>query len=227
MRHLLLAAIVIVMVNTSVFAQDTKARLAALKPADFPTQPIELVVVYPAGGGMDYTARLLAKYMEKHFDQKVIVNNRTGGAGMIGHNYLATQAKNDGYTLGVVANTLWADSLLRANNRWTYKDFEPIAFLNYDPLTWAVSTDGALKDKTLKQIIDDAKAKPGAMRVAVLAGNTAEMLVENVELASGAKFTKVPFQGGGHQELRPLSEATSKSASPTPPNIAATWKPER
>ncbi|MDB5510630.1 MAG: hypothetical protein JWR08_113 [Enterovirga sp.] len=194
-RHLLAACAALVWTGAAL-AQDGKAKLAALKPADFPTQPIELTVVYPAGGGMDYTGRLLAKFMEKHFDAKVIVNNRTGGAGMIGHNYLATQAKPDGYTLGVVANTLWADSLLRANGRWTYKDFEPIAFLNYDPLTWAVATDGPLKDKPLKQIVEDAKAKPGATRVAVLAGNTSEMLVENVELLTGAKFTKVPFQGG-------------------------------
>ena len=80
---------------------DAKAELAKLKPKDFPTGPIEYTVVYPAGGGMDVTARLLAKYVEKWSGDKIVVNNRTGGAGMVGHAYLATQAKPDGYTVGV------------------------------------------------------------------------------------------------------------------------------
>ena len=75
---------------------DAKAELARLKPSDFPSAPIEYTVVYPAGGGMDVTARLLAKYVEKWSDHRIIVNNRTGGAGMVGHAYLATQAKPDG-----------------------------------------------------------------------------------------------------------------------------------
>ena len=75
---------------------DPKAELAKLKPKDFPTGPIEYTVVYPAGGGMDVTARLLAKYVEKWSGDKIVVNNRTGGAGMVGHAYLATQAKPDG-----------------------------------------------------------------------------------------------------------------------------------
>ena len=49
-------------------AQDPKA----IKPKDFPTQPIEYVVVYPAGGGMDVTARLLAKYVEKATGDKIL-----------------------------------------------------------------------------------------------------------------------------------------------------------
>ncbi|MEO7402082.1 MAG: hypothetical protein ABIU95_00270, partial [Burkholderiales bacterium] len=71
---------------------EIKASIAKLKPKDFPSQPIEFTVVYPAGGGMDINGRLLAKYFEKWTSEKSIVNNRTGGAGMVGHTYLATQA---------------------------------------------------------------------------------------------------------------------------------------
>ena len=93
---------------------DPKADLAKLKPKDFPTQPIEFTVVYPAGGGMDVSARLLAKHVENLTGDRILVNNRTGGAGMVGHSYLATQAKPDGYTVGVVASLLWGDAMLRA-----------------------------------------------------------------------------------------------------------------
>src|SRR6516164_8535993 len=123
---------------------DAKAELARLKPNDFPTAPIEYTVVYPAGGGMDVTARLLAKYVEKWSNDRIIVNNRTGGAGMVGHAYLATQAKPDGYTVGIIANLMWGDAMLRAQGRWTYADLEPIGYLNSDALTWVGPTEEAI-----------------------------------------------------------------------------------
>jgi tripartite-type tricarboxylate transporter receptor subunit TctC len=174
-------------------AQDPKA----VKPKDFPTQPIEYVVVYPAGGGMDVTARLLAKYVEKATGDKILVNNRTGGAGMVGHTYLATQAKPDGYTVGVLANLVWGDAMLRAQGKWAYTDLEPIGYLNTDALTWVGPADGPLKGKSLKEILQIAKDKPGTIRIATVPGSMWEYLVEQVEAASGAKFLRVPFQGGG------------------------------
>src|SRR5260370_11102034 len=111
---------------------DPKAELVRLKPTDFPTAPIEYAVVYPAGGGMDVTARLLAKYVEKWSDHRVIVNNRTGGAGMVGHAYLATQAKPHGYTVGIIANLMWGDAMLRAQGLRTSTDLEPLRHLNSD-----------------------------------------------------------------------------------------------
>jgi len=195
-------------VKRSVFALALAAAVAApvaaqtgdpkaVKPKDFPTQPIEYVVVYPAGGGMDVTARLLAKYVEKSTGDKILVNNRTGGAGMVGHTYLATQAKPDGYTVGVLANLVWGDAMLRAQGKWAYTDLEPIGYLNSDALTWVGPTDGPLKGKTLKEILQIAKDKPGTIRVATVPGSMWEYLVEQVEAASGAKFLRVPFQGGG------------------------------
>ena len=171
--------------------------LAKLKPKDFPTQPIEFTVVYPAGGGMDVTARLLAKYVEKVSGERIIVNNRTGGAGMIGHSYLATQAKPDGHTVGVLANLVWGDAMLRAQGRWTLADLEPIGYLNTDALTWVGRTEGPYKGMTVKQIVQAAKDKPGTVRVATVPGSMWEYIVEQIEAASGAKFLRVPFQGGG------------------------------
>lgn len=176
---------------------DPKAELAKLKPKDFPTQPIEFTVVYPAGGGMDVAARLLAKYVEKHSGDRIIVNNRTGGAGMVGHSYLATQAKPDGYTVGVVANLIWGDALLRAQNRWSLADLEPIGYVNTDALTWVSSTEGPYKDMSIKEIVQAAKDKPNTIRVATVPGSMWEYLVEQIEANFGAKFLRVPFQGGG------------------------------
>ena len=179
---------------TSVLAQSDVRKL---KPKDFPTQPIEYTVVYPAGGGMDVTARLLAKYVEKVTGDRVIVNNRTGGAGMVGHSYLATQAKPDGYTVGVLANLVWGDAMLRAQGKWSIADLEPIGYLNSDALIWIAQSDGPFKGKSLKEVVQTAKDKPGTIRVATVPGSMWEYLVEQIEASSGAKFLRVPFQGGG------------------------------
>ena len=154
-------------------------------------------MVYPAGGALDITARLLAKYAEKASGDRILVNNRTGGAGMVGHTYLATGAKPDGYTVGILVNLVWGDAMLRANGRWAYTDLEPIAYINSDPLTWVASTEGPYKGMTAKQIIQIAHDKPGTVRIAVVPGSMWEYLVEQIENSTGAKFLRVPFQGGG------------------------------
>jgi tripartite-type tricarboxylate transporter receptor subunit TctC len=196
-RTLLAALCLVTAVSGTASAQDAKAKLKALKPADYPTQPIEFVVAYPAGGGMDVTARLLAKYVERYIDHRVLVVNKTGGAGLIGHTYLATSAKNDGYTVGIIANPFWAeDELIRAKGKWSAKDLSPLAFINYDPITWAVSTDGPFKDKTVKEIVAQAKEKPGTVRISIAPDGAFQFLAEAIEMSTGARFVKVPFQGG-------------------------------
>lgn len=194
MKSVFAFALLTALIATPAAAQGD---LAKLKPKDFPTQPIEFTVVYPAGGGMDVTARLLAKYVEKWSGDRIIVNNRTGGAGMIGHSYLATQAKPDGYTVGVLANLVWGDAMLRAQGRWSLNDLEPVGYLNTDALTWVGRTDGPYKGYTVKQIVQAAKDKPGTVRIATVPGSMWEYIVEQIEAASGAKFLRVPFQGGG------------------------------
>jgi len=199
MKHAVLAgAFAAALMSTPALAQgDPKAELMKLKPKDFPSQPIEYTVVYPAGGGMDVTARLLAKYVEKWSGDRIIVNNRTGGAGMVGHSYLATQAKPDGHTVGVLASLVWGDAMLRAQARWSLNDLEPIGYLNSDALTWVRQTEGPYKDMSLREIVQAAKDKPGTIRVATVPGSMWDYLVEQIEAASGAKFLRVPFQGGG------------------------------
>src|SRR5215207_5950648 len=199
MKSVIAFALLSALLATPAAAQgaDAKAELGKVKPKDFPTGPIEYTVVYPAGGGMDVTARLLAKYVEKWSGDKIVVNNRTGGAGMVGHAYLATQAKPDGYTVGVIANLMWGDAMLRAQNRWSLADLEAIGYVNTDALTWVSSTEGPYKGMSVKDIVQAAKDKPGTIRVATVPGSMWEYIVDQIEANTGAKFLRVPFQGGG------------------------------
>jgi len=191
---------------------DLKAKVNSLKPKDFPTQPIEFVVVYSPGGGMDVTARILAKHVEKYINSQVIVINKGGGAGLIGHTYLASMAKNDGYTVGILNDALWLDSLLRAKGQWNYKDLEPLIFIHDDPRTLVVSTTGKLKDKSIKEVIELGIKQPKTIKAGVVMATSGEYLLDRFEMAFGAKFLKVPFQGGapsliallgGHTDFSP------------------------
>ena len=198
---LLLALVIGFSFQTSAYAQtdvtDIKAKLKAIKPKDYPTETITFVVAYPAGGGMDVAARLLAKYVEKYIDHRVIVENKPGGGGIIGHTYLTTQAKNDGYTVALLpGGFFWQDSLLRSGGKWSYRDLVDLVFICDDVNTWIVSTDGILKDKSLKEVIALAKQNPNTIKIAIGVDQPTQFLVEDVEMTSGAKFNKVPFQGG-------------------------------
>lgn len=171
-------------------------RIRQSKPKDFPTRPIELVVTYPAGGGMDITARILAKHLERVIGHSVIVQNRAGAAGLVGATWLATQAPADGYTIGVLASNFWGDAILRAEGKWSYRDMEPIAFINYDPLTWIVHTAGPFGNGGLVEIMAAARDKPGTVRVAASENSPSGFLARQLEGRSGAKFTTVMYQGG-------------------------------
>ena len=91
-----------------------RQRVEALKPAEFPKQPIELVVPTAPGGGLDVAARLLARAAEKYMSQKIFVANRVGAGGLVAYTWLATQAPNNGSVIGLVSNSVLGDSLLRA-----------------------------------------------------------------------------------------------------------------
>ena len=175
---------------------DIKARLKSLKPADFPSRPIEFTVGGPAGGGMDTTARLLARKFEEYTDQTAIVNNRVGAGGMVANAWLIQQAPADGHHIGVLANSIVGDSFLRTEGKWSWRDLDSLAFINAEPVVWLTSASGAFKERSLREVLDAARSKPDSVRVSVIPGTLFEMLAEQVEAASGTRLIKVPYPGG-------------------------------
>ncbi len=173
-----------------------RQRLARLKPAGFPAQPIELTVVYPAGGGMDINGRLIQRFFEKYTGERSFVNNRTGGAGLVGHTWLAAQAPGDGHAVGVVANLIFSDAG-RSQGRWNWTDLDAIAFLNSEPVNFVVNAEGPFREGGLRGLMDTARQRPGTVRVTTVPGGFYEYMLEQMEAATGARFLKVPFQGGG------------------------------
>jgi tripartite-type tricarboxylate transporter receptor subunit TctC len=166
------------------------------KPANFPNRPINFVVSYPAGGGMDITARTLAAQMERVTGYQFRVQNRGGGGGIIGNTFVAKQAKPDGYTVGILANPTLIINILGQGAHFAKQDIEPIAGITFAPVIWVVQTKSKLGNMDFKQIIAYSKKHPGELKTGVIPNASFDMATRIVSKQTGAQFTIVPFQGG-------------------------------
>lgn len=188
--------------------------------AEYPDKPIEIIVGYSAGGGTDVMARTVGKYLEKELggSASVVVKNVPGAGGQIGFTNVAT-AKPDGYTLGTF--NLPTALALTHDRKADYglQSFSYLANFVKDPNTIVVSA--ASSYKSLKEFLDAAKAKPGAvtMGLSSLGGND-HFAAIMMQKASGVNFALVPFKGaalartsliGGHVQAgtMTLSQTTA------------------
>ena len=167
--------------------------------ADYPTKPITIIVTVSPGGSNDIQCRAFASVAEKLLGQPVVVANKPGASGMIGL-LAGAQAPADGYTLtGGSTSDMCALEWEIASGRKppvVRNDFIPIGTFTFAPLLIAVPANSPWK--TLADLINDAKAKPG--HYAFGSGGLYRIAHVNTELfirAGGLKFRHVPYAGGG------------------------------
>jgi tripartite-type tricarboxylate transporter receptor subunit TctC len=126
---------------------------------DFPRRPIELIVPWAAGGGTDSVARFIGTELGERLGVQVNVVNRTGGGGVVGHSAIAT-ARPDGTTIGLATVEItmmhW-----QGLTDLTYEQLTPIGLVNSDPAGVTVRTEAQWSD--VQQLLDEAKAQPGAL----------------------------------------------------------------
>jgi tripartite-type tricarboxylate transporter receptor subunit TctC len=195
-KHLLSALCLLHIGTISAQSTEAKAALAQLKPRDYPTKPIEISVGAAAGGGMDITARIIAKKLEEYTDARFIVVNKPGAGGMIHNAWLATQAPKEGYQIGLITNTIVGHSYLNAAGKWSYRDVENLAYVNQEPIVWLTSATGKYASLPLEKILEKARDKSDPVKIGVMTGTMYEMIAEQVERAAKVEFVKAPFAGG-------------------------------
>jgi tripartite-type tricarboxylate transporter receptor subunit TctC len=160
--------------------------------AGFPERDITLVVPWAAGGGTDTLARTLAKNSKKYFGVNINVVNRVGGTGAVGMNSVAT-GKADGYNVAVITFNLSTYKMIGLSEL-SYKDFDLIALLNRSPAGFSVKTDSQFK--TMKELLEYAKANPGVVTVGHAGpGQPWHLSAALVAAHNNLKFTFVPFDG--------------------------------
>lgn len=126
--------------------------------AQYPSEPIDLIVPFAPGGSSDSTARLIAPILSKKWNQPVNVVNKPGGSAILGTNHVM-QAKPDGYTILLdshAVNAMLAASRSDLPFKWDQRT--PIARLYLEPVVYAVKKDAPWK--TLREVIAAAKANP-------------------------------------------------------------------
>ncbi len=167
--------------------------------ADYPTRPITLINPMAPGGSHDVLGRAFAAVAEKYLGQPMVVVNKPGATGMIG-TLAGAQAAPDGYTLTETsANTTCTVEFEIVEGRkpsFTRKDFINIAAFNMSPTLVIVSYDSPWK--TLKDMADDARSKPG--HYAYCSGGLYGMSHVPAAIlarALGVKLRHVPHSGGG------------------------------
>jgi len=162
---------------------------------DFPNRTIRLLVGFPAGGPSDIPARLVAERLRETLGQPVVVENKTGAAGMIALNEMLAQPR-DGHTLLLCSYLDPSNTLLYKSVTYKLDDIAPISLVSKAYYAFTVPT--ALPVGSMQEFIAYAKARPGQLNYGrVGAGSVTELLAKQLEKVAGISMVGVPFRGTG------------------------------
>ena len=179
-----------------------KAALAALlllwpglAPAEeFPAKPIKLIVPFPPGGPNDIIARVVGQRMSEIARQPVVIDNRSGQAGVLGTDAVAKSAP-DGYTIGIVSSS--ALSISPTMEKVSYdvaKDFAPITLVATVPEMLVVA--GNVPAKNMSELVALARAQPGKLNFASAGtGGITHLAGELFKLTAKIDIVHVPYRG--------------------------------
>ena len=201
---------------------------------NFPTRPIRIIVPFGAGGSNDVTTRALARATEQYLGQPIIIENITGGGGVVGADVIKT-AKPDGYTIGTsVSSTLFAPYLKKASYD-PGKDFSYI--IGVMGFTYGVVVRKDAPWKTFQQFLADARANPGKITYGTPGFGTIQHLtMERIAKQQGINWVNVPFRGdpdainsllGGHIHAVATTSSWRPQVDSGDLRLLVTWGAER
>jgi len=161
----------------------------------YPIKPIKVIVPNRAGGFADITARIVAAELTKSLGQNVLVENKPGAGATLG-TLAAVQAPPDGYTLLAVFDSHATNpSLFKKLSYDTLKDLAPISLVVKGPSVLVVNAN--LKAKTVSELIEMARQKPGSLKFAVVSpGSSARLYMELFKRMAKIQVKMVPYKGG-------------------------------
>ena len=164
------------------------------KADTYPSRPVHLIVFYAAGGGNDIIARLMGQWLSERLGQSFVVENRPGGGGNLGTEYVA-RAAADGYTLLLSSSANVVNTSLYDKLDFDFvRDIAPVASISYEPNIMVVNP--SVPAKTVPEFIAYAKANPGTINFASAGiGSSQHMSGEMFKMMAGIDMTHVPFRG--------------------------------
>jgi tripartite-type tricarboxylate transporter receptor subunit TctC len=195
----------------------TMAAAPLAASAAYPDHPITLIVSAAPGGTTDIAARLIAQPLTKVLGQSVVVENKPGASGSIAAQAVS-RAAPDGYTLLLQYSGYQVITpLITTGLTWDpVKSFSPIANVLSAPQVVVVRP--ALPIKSMKELVDYAKAHPGELNYASSGnGSLQQVATELLNQMAGIKTTHIPYKGTGPAMADLLSGAVDMTITTPPP----------
>jgi tripartite-type tricarboxylate transporter receptor subunit TctC len=162
----------------------------------YPSRPIRIIVPYAAGGTSDILARQIGPKLTETWGQPVVIENKAGANGNVGADFVAKSAP-DGYTLLLtdLGGLVISASVYPKLPFDPSKDFSPVVMVSYSPHVLAVHP--SVPVKSVKELIEMAKAQPGKLNFAISGIGGAPQLA-GIEFAqrTGVQWTYIPYKGG-------------------------------
>jgi tripartite-type tricarboxylate transporter receptor subunit TctC len=192
----------VLIIRTFVIIQIAIALLLALPAAavdlDYPDHPVRIIAPFGTGGPADIFSRQVALFLSAQLRQAFVVENRTGGAAVLGANEVA-KSPPDGYTLLTISNALTAGETLFPNKPYVLmRDFAPVAPFNYSELVMVVHP--SVPANNLQEFVALARANPGQLNYASAgAGTPYHMAAELFKKMTGTDIVHVPHRASGDQ----------------------------
>ncbi len=200
MNHILIKTITTCNVNQVVFlmAMSVISVSSIAQQNAFPNQPIRIIVAFPAGGGTDYTARLVADHIRQSLNIPVVVENKAGASGMIGSGYVS-KAKPDGYTILANSGEVAVNPHLYKTMAYDWDvDLHPITLMVRVPNVLAVNPD--IPAKNVAELVLYARDQPSKLTFSSSGiGNPQQLTGELFNKIAGVRINHVPYKGATPQ----------------------------
>jgi tripartite-type tricarboxylate transporter receptor subunit TctC len=182
------AALVASIAVTALFASSQHASADT-----YPSRRITFVVPYPPGGATDVLARLLANKLSESWKQTVVVENKSGGGGVVGNDNVA-KAQPDGHTVLVaITQIIQAPSLVPKLPYDVFKDLAPVTQIALSTIVLVVPEQQPFK--SVKELVDYAKANPGKPYGTFGNATTSHLYGELLKKVANIDMTHIPYRG--------------------------------
>jgi len=162
--------------------------------SDYPVRPVHVIVFFAAGGGNDIIARLMGQWLSERLGQQFVIENRPGGGGNIGTEFVVRSAP-DGYTLLLISSPNTTNGTLYEHLDYDFiRDIAPVASISREPNVMVVNP--SVPAKTVPEFIAYAKANPGKINYATAGiGSSQHMSGEMFKMMAGVDMVHVPHRG--------------------------------
>ena len=194
------------------------APASAAAAQQYPAKPIRMVVAFAAGGAPDLVGRIVGQKLNEELGQPVIVDNRAGATGNVGAEIVA-KANPDGYTLFMATLSVAISPAFYKSLAFDpVRSFAPVGMVASVPLALVVHP--ALPARNVRELIEVARSKPGALNYASVGnGSPQHLSAELFKSTAGVNLVHVPYKGGAQMTTAVLSGESHISFAGLPPAL--------